>query len=526
MSESSRVVTRRAGVVGLGTLASRITGLVRDSVIAAYFPKEAIDAFQVAFMIPNSFRRLTAEGSFSISVTTVFSKIWAKSDLAESRRFVRAALGFSLLFLTALVAAGMLGARGLAWAGGSGFAAQPGKFALAVSMTRWMFPYILLVSLAALAMGVLNSAGRFLTSALSPLMLNVATIGCAVGLAGAMPGLGLDPIHALAVGTLAGGALQLAIQLPPLAKLRLLVRPAFDLGNTGLRQVLKLTLPMVFGAAAYQVGLFLSNTFASALGTGAVTYIQFAARLMEFPLAVLVMAISTAALPSLAALRGEGRIDEMKAVYAHALRLALFVATPAMVALVALAEPIMTVLYQRGLFRHEDAVETAAALRWMAAGTCSVALLRQTVPVFYALERVRIPVLMSFANIAAFVASALPLAKLYGHVGLCMALTLAATVQGVGLVVALRLEIGRLGLTLLLGAWARMLAASAPMAAAAWGVARFGRWEAGGNDPRNIAVLGAAVAAGIIAYAGAAYALRLPEITQLAAALKRRREKR
>jgi putative peptidoglycan lipid II flippase len=525
MSDGSRAVTRRAGIVGAGTLASRITGLVRDSVIAAYFPKEAIDAFQVAFMIPNSFRRLTAEGSFSISVTSVFSKTWAGGDLAESQRFVRATLGFSTLFLLVVTAAGMLGAEGLAWAAGSGFAAHPDKYALAVSLTRWMFPYVLFVSLAAFAMGVLNSAGRFFTSAVSPLLLNVATIGCAVGLAGALPGLGLDPIFSLAIGTLVGGVAQLAIQLPPLKSLKLLVRPALDLANTGLRKVLRITLPMVFGAAAYQVGLFISNSFASQLGHGAVTYIQFSARLMEFPLAVLVMAISTAALPSLAMLRGQGRMEEMKGVYTHALGLALFVTTPAMVALVVLAEPVLTVLYQRGLFGHDDVVKTAAALRWMAAGICSVALLRQTVPVFYALEQVRIPVVMSFANIAAFVATAVPLMRIFGHVGLCMALSIAATVQGVGLVIVLRVKVGRLGLAGMLRSWAKMLAASVPMGAAIHGLALLGRWERGGNDPRNLAVLAGAVAAGVLVYGVAAKALRMPELAELAAAARRRRSR-
>jgi putative peptidoglycan lipid II flippase len=525
MSDGSRAITRRAGIVGIGTLASRITGLVRDSVIAAYFPKEAIDAFQVAFMIPNSFRRLTAEGSFSISVTSVFSKIWAKGDLAESQRFVRATLGFSIVFLLIVTVLGMVGARGLTWAAGSGFASHPDKYALAISMTRAMFPYVLFVSLTAFAMGVLNSAGKFFTSAVSPLLLNVATIGCAVGLSAAMPGFGLDPIFSLAIGTLVGGVAQLVIQLPPLWKLKLLVRPAIDLANAGLRKVLRITLPMVFGAAAYQVGLFISNTFASQLGHGAVTYIQFSARLMEFPLAVLVMAISTAALPSLAALRGQGEMEEMKGVYMHALRLALFVTTPAMVALIVLAVPIMTVLYQRGLFQHDDVVKTAAALQWMAAGICSIALLRQTVPVFYALEKVRIPVIMSFANIAAFVASAVPLMRVYGHVGLCMALSIAATVQGVGLVVVLRLRIGRLGLAGMTKAWAKMLVAAAPMGAVAWWIAALGRWERGGNDPRNVIVLGGAVVAGIVVYALAARALRMTELAELVAAVRRRRKR-
>ena len=151
MSDIDKAVTRRAGLVSLGTLASRILGLVRESVIAAYFPKEVIDAYQVAFMIPNSFRRLTAEGSFSISVTSVFSKVWSGGDLAESQKFVRATLGFALMFLLALTVIGVLGAEGLAWAAGRGFAQHPEKFELATDLTRAMFPYVLFISLTALA---------------------------------------------------------------------------------------------------------------------------------------------------------------------------------------------------------------------------------------------------------------------------------------------------------------------------------------------------------------------------------------
>lgn len=523
MGETERAVTRRAGIVGLGTMASRILGLVRESVIAAYFPKEAIDAYQVAFMIPNSFRRLTAEGSFSISVTSVLSKVLSKGDLAESQRFVRATLGFALMFLTALVGIGMFGAEWLAWLAGRGFAAHPEKFVLATDLTRAMFPYVLLVSLTALAMGVLNSAGRFFAPAFAPVLLNVSIIGSAVGLAGTMPELGLHPIFALAIGVLIGGVAQMALQLPSLRSLRLLVCPALNLGHRGLRQVLKITLPMVFGAAAYQVGLFISANLASTLGHGAVTYIQFATRLMELPLAVLVMAISTAALPSLAALRGQGRNDEMKQTYGHALRLALFVTTPAAVGLIVLAEPVIAILYQRGLFTHDDAVQTAAALRWMAAGTCSVALVRQTVPVFYALEQVRVPVLMTVLNILVFAACAVVLMEPFGHVGLCMALSLAASVQGVGLVLALRVRVGGLGLLRIALNWLRMIVASAPMAAAAWGVSLLGRWELGGNSPRNIGVLVAAVAAGVVAYALAAWALRSPELRELIAAARKPR---
>jgi len=522
MSDAKNAVTKRAGIVSAGTLLSRILGLVRESVIAAYFPKETIDAYQVAFMIPNSFRRLTAEGSFSISVTSVFSKIWAEDDIDRSRAFVRSALGFSLIFLLVLTATGVFGAKWFASAAGWGFKEDPHKFAMAVSLTRIMFPYILFISLTALAMGILNSAGRFFAPAFAPVLLNVSIIGCAVGLAGFMPNLGVDPIFAMAVGVIIGGIAQALLQLPSLRAIGLLVLPSLNILNRDLRRVLKMTLPMLIGAAAYQIGLFISTAFASTMGTGAVTYIQFANRLMELPLAVLVMAISTAALPSMAALKGEGKLDEMKIIFGHALRLALFVATPAMIALVVLAEPVITILYQRGLFTHDDVLKTAAALRLLALGICFVALLRQTVPVFYSLEKVKIPVIMTMVNIVVYISTALLLMKPFGYLGLCVAVSLAASVQALGLIIILRKLIGPLSLQKTFLNWLRMLSACVPMAAAVYAVSLLGRWEIGGNSALNIGVLALAVLTGIVMYFIFAYIVRVPEMKELLGAVRAR----
>jgi putative peptidoglycan lipid II flippase len=215
----------------------------------------------------------------------------------------------------------------------------------------------------------------------------------------------------------------------------------------------------------------------------------------------------------------------LKRTYGHALGLALFVTTPAAVALVVLAEPVIAILYQRGLFAYADTVQTAAALRWMAVGTCSVAVVRQTVPVFYAIERVRTPVVMTVANIVVFTGSALALIGPFGHAGLCMALSLAATAQGAGLVILLRRRIGPLGGTRLVTGWLRMLAASAPMAAVTFGLGRLGRWSAGGNSPRNIGVLALAVVAGVVVYAAAARVLRSPELAELWSAIGRRKRR-
>ncbi|MDJ0762944.1 MAG: murein biosynthesis integral membrane protein MurJ [Myxococcota bacterium] len=523
MGNTSTRVTRRAGIVSIGTFASRILGLVRESVIAALFPGAVVDAYQTAFMIPNVFRRLTAEGSFSISVVSVFSKIWAKRDPAASRAFVRSVLGFALIFLTVLTWVGMLGAEGFTWLASWGSAGHGEKFALATRLTRWMFPYVLFISLTALAMGLLNATGRFFAPAFAPVFLNLSIIGCAVGLSGAMPSLGLEPIFALAIGVLIGGGLQIALQLSSLRQARLLVLPSLAFGHPGLRRVLRLTGPMVIGTGAYMVGIYVNNSLAWTLPHGSVMYISFANRLVELPLAVVVMAISTASLPSLAALHGQKKIGEMKATYTHGLRLALFVATPAMVAFIALAEPIVAVLYQRGLFGHSETLSTAAGLRFASAGICSAAIVRNTVPVFYALEKVRIPVIMTFVFIFVHIGSGWMLKGPFLHVGLCMALSIAATVQGIGLVAALRKQIGRLGIGGLMLSWLRMLLASGGMAIAVVGVSTLGKWHEGGNSLSNVAVLCLAIVTGVVVYCMFSYLLRSPELKEIANAIRPKR---
>ncbi len=526
MNEAGRSVARKAGIVGAGTLSSRVLGVVRESVIAAYFEKEVIDAFQVAFMLPNSFRRLTAEGAFSISITTVFSKLRQEGDPEQSRQFVSAVYGFSIAFLALLTVLGVFGAHWLTLLAGWGFSSDPGKFVLATRLTATMFPYIFFISLTALAMGLLNASGRFFAPAFAPALLSVAIIGCAVGLSGTMPSLGLDPVFSLAAGVLIGGVAQLVAQLPSLRALGLLVRPAINLRDPALRRVLKITAPMVIGASAYQAYNILATSFASTLGHGAVTFITFAQRFFELPLAVLVMAISTAALPGLAGLVGAGKIDEAKNVWIHALRLALFVSTPAMVALIVLAEPVITIMYQRGLFSHGDAVETAGALRWLSAGMISVALLRQTTPFFYAFEKVRIPVVMTFVNIGAYAIAAVFLKDRWGHRGLCMATSIAATVQGVGLLLALRMSVGTLGLTGLARNWLRVIVATVPMGLVIYFLSGFAAWEQGGNDLHNIVILAGCVVAGVVIYALTAWILRVAELRELVEALKRRRRRR
>jgi putative peptidoglycan lipid II flippase len=525
MAGETKSIAKGAGVVGASTLASRILGLVRESVVVAMFPKETVDAFQTAFLIPNTFRRLTGEGAFSPSVVSVFTKIWAGGDMEECRRFVRSITGFSLVFLMVLTLVGVIGADPLTWLATWGSGGHGEKYRLTINLTRFMFPYILFVSLTALAMGILNSTGRFFAPSFAPVLLNVSVIGCAFGLSGAMPTLGIDPIFSIAVGVIIGGIAQAVFQFPSLRAVGLLLKPSIDFKYKELKKVLRLTAPMILGAASYQVGIIFNTALAWTLPDGSVMYINSANRLIEFPLAVLVMAVSISALPSLSALYGAGKITEMKQAYSEALRLTLFVSTPAAIALIVLAEPIVTVLCQRGHFTYAETMQTVPALQFASIGICSMAFVRQTVPVFFAIENSKTPMMMTILFVIANGVSGFLLKGPFAHVGLCMAISIAPTVQGMGLVYMLRKKLGRIGFKGVIKSWALVLAACIPMAFAAYGTSLLGHWQKGGNSPRNIAVMLAAVSVGMVVYFAAAYVLKVKELMSLLESVKRRRRK-
>jgi putative peptidoglycan lipid II flippase len=525
MSGETKTLARSAGIISASTLASRILGLVRESAVVAMFPKETVDAFQTAFLIPNTFRRLTGEGAFSPSVVSVFTKIWASGDMDECRRFVRSVTGFSLIFLFVLTLAGIAGADPLTWLATWGSGGHGEKYRLTINLTRFMFPYILFVSLSALGMGILNSTGRFFAPAFAPVLLNVSIIGSAVGLSGSMPSLGVDPIFSIAVGVLVGGVAQAAFQFPSLLAVKLLLKPSIDFKYKELIKVLKLTAPMILGAASYQVGIIFNTALAWTLKDGSVMYINSANRLIEFPLAVLVMAVSISALPNLSALYGAGKVSEMKRAYSEALRLTLFVSTPAAVAFIVLAEPIITVLCQRGHFTYAETMQTVPALQFAAIGICSMAFVRQTVPVFYAIENSKTPMMMTILFVIANGVSGYFLKGPFAHVGLCMAISIAPTVQGMGLVYMLRKKIGLIGFKAVIKSWLKVLLACVPMASAAYGTSLLGHWQKGGNSPRNIAVLLAAVSVGIVVYFAASYVLKVNELMSVIDSVRQRRRK-
>jgi putative peptidoglycan lipid II flippase len=385
-----------------------------------------------------------------------------------------------------------------------------------------VFPYIFFMGAAALGTGILNAHQRFAVPALAPALLNVALIAAPFVLVEPTVAMGLPRIASLSIAAIAGGVLQMIAQWPALARLGAFSRPEIDFADPRVRRALALLGPLAIGLGIYQVNVMLSRLFTSYLPSGAQSYLYYGQRLVEIPQGMFALAIASAALPTLADLRARGQDEELKKVFALALRSSLFVGVPATMLLVALAEPIVSVLFQRGAFDRHDALETARSLAWQGAGVWAIACVRVVVPMFYAHGDTRTPLAGSAANLVSFVAIALALRGSMGHAGIAVAISAAGALQLVILLVLLRRKLGRLGLGTVLASAMRITVAATAMGAAGIGVAQLGNWARGGNDLANIGILGLALSAASLAYVVVLVVLRAPELDQAVAAVKRR----
>ena len=380
--KGGRQIARSAGLVGLLTLASRVLGLVRDAVVAAWFSRRATDAYFVANTIPNVLRRLLAEGSLTVAFIPVFTEYWERRGEGEARQMLRNMLGTTLVVLTVVVGLGVGLAPWVVRGFASGLSDDPGKFDLTVLLTRVMFPFLMTVSLGALAMGALNTRRHFAAPSLSPVLLNlgiILSVALGTGLAASM---GLPRVMSAAVGVVVGGVAQLLVQMPFLRRHGVLVWPAFDPTHPGVLRVGALMLPSVFGLAIYELNIIIARQFASYLAEGSISYLYYAARLIEFPMGMFAAAMATVAMPNLSSHAAAGEIDQVKQTYRYALRMVFFIILPATAGLVALALPLTSVLFQRGLFTHAMAAQTAHTLLGFLVGLWAGAGVRQTVPVF------------------------------------------------------------------------------------------------------------------------------------------------
>ena len=425
--------TKAAGVVGIAIMCSRILGLAREMIVAALLGAGMkTDIFLAAFQAPNLLRDLFAEGALSTAFITTFSKKIQVEGDASAWRLANKMATLTLVFMTGITLLGVLLSPLLTEVLSHGFHQFPGKFEMTVSLTRVMFPFILLVSLAALAMGMLNAKHVFAAPALASTFFNLGSIIGGVSIGWALDHhFGMRSLYGLALGTLLGGFLQLVVQFPSLYQVGYRFRPDFMWKDEGVRTILRLMGPAVIAASAVQVNVMVNASFASGLANGSRTYLNNSFRLMQLPLGIFGVAIATVTLPLVSKSAAIGDKRAFRATLARGMRLAFFLTIPSAIGLICLGEPIISLLYGHGKFTIAAAHQTGAALQFYAIGLAAYSGIKVLAPAFYALDARTTPMMVSFIAIGInlLLNSVFTYGLEWGHRGLAFSTSLTAIVN-------------------------------------------------------------------------------------------------
>ena len=436
---------KSASTVSLLTLLSRITGLARELLIAFTFGASAMtDAFNVAFRIPNLFRRFFGEGAFSQAFVPVLAASKAQHGDAATQIVIDRTATVLTWALMVLSIIGVAAAPALVWAMASGLKQDPRGFEIAVVMTRWMFPYIAFMSLVALAAGVLNTWKRFAVPAATPVLLNLCMIGAAWLGAPWFKALGLEPIYALAGGVLLGGAMQLGVQLLALKKLGL--RPRVGLrwdelrtawADPGTKNILRLMGPALLGVSVAHISMLINTQIASHLATGSVSWITYADRLMEFPTAMLGVAMGVVLMPQLALARAAGDTAKYSAMLDWGLRLVVLLAVPCAVALLAFPQPLVAVLYHYGAMTAHDVQQITYALMGWGVGLVGIVAIKVLAPGYYANQDTKTPVTIAVAVLVITQLLNIVLVPVFAHAALTLSIGIGAMINALWLLAGL-----------------------------------------------------------------------------------------
>jgi len=436
---------KSASIVSLLTLLSRITGLVRELLIASTFGASALtDAFNVAFRIPNLFRRFFGEGAFSQAFVPVLAASKAQHGEAATKILIDDAATVLAWSLAVLSLIGVAAAPALVWAMASGLQQSPRGFEVAVVMTRWMFPYIAFMSMVALAAGVLNTWRRFAVPAATPVLLNLCMIGAAWLGAPWFKSMGLEPIYALAGGVLLGGVLQLVVQWLALKQLGLMPKISLRMqalrsawADPGTKNILKLMGPALLGVSVAHISMLINTQIASRLMAGSVSWITYADRLMEFPTAMLGVAMGVVLMPQLAGARASGDTARYSAMLDWGLRLVVLLAVPCAVALMAFAKPLVAVLYHYGAMTDFDVQQITSALMGWGVGLVGIVAIKVLAPGYYANQDTKTPVRIAIAVLVITQLLNIGLVPVFAHAALTLSIGIGAMINAVWLLVGL-----------------------------------------------------------------------------------------
>jgi len=512
MTEERQQIARAAGLIGLATFSSRVMGFIRDMVLARLFGAGmAADAFFVAYRIPNMLRELFAEGSISAAFIPVFTEYLTKRSREEARKLASAVFTLLLIIVTIVCVLSILAAPWIVQAIAPGFGDEPGKFDLTTMLSRFMFPYLLFISLAAITMGMLNSLRAFAVPAFSPVMFNICIIGAALGLSPLLT----EPIFGVAVGVVAGGAVQFLMQLPSLSRRNMMIGFRFDPLNPGVKRIGLLLLPAMVGLSVTQVNILVNTLLASFLPEGSQTYLFYGMRLVLFPLGIFGVALGTAILPTMAKQTSDGQIQELKTTLSFGLRLVLFIIIPAMIGLMTLRVPIIHLFFEHGRFTAAATAGTAAALLFYSVGLPAFAGIRIVVAAFYSLQDTKTPVRIAMVAMGANIVLSLILMRPLLHGGLALATSLAAIINFGLLVRILNRRLNGIEWSVIIRSVVNTVAATVPVGVIGWTVGNLPIWTFRDDWESKAVWLFGAIALSILSYIAANRLLRSEELTFL-----------
>ncbi len=509
-------ITGAASIVGGATVASRMLGYLRDASIAYVFGAGVYaDAFFMAYRIANLLRRLVGEGALTSSFIPIFTDELNKRDRADVVRLVASIFTLFAIILIALTGLGMFFSPQIVRLLSPGFVSDPLKFALTIDLTRMMFPYMFFVGLMAIAMGVLNSMRHFAAPAISPVFFNLAILFCVFVVAPLLD----TPVYALGIGVLVGGFFQFAIQVPYLKRYGFSPRLSLGMRDPAIKKIFLLMGPAAFGVGVYQLNIFVTLWFSSRLAEGSVSYLYYAGRLMELPLGVFSVAVTTAALPSLSEHVAKKDWAGFRESFSFAVRIVNFVTIPATVGLFVLSYPIIDVLFKRGEFGVNDAVGTAGALYYYAIGMVPVAVSRIFMSVFYASKDTVTPVWVAFVSFVFNVIFCFILIGPLKHNGLALATSIAGLINAVMLFMLLRKKFKDIDAGFMLKSALKSCFASIVMGIIIYAIIYASGFEHLSVLSKSVVIV-VCMATGMLSYLAMARALKCPEIAFLKVILK------
>ena len=514
----SHQISRSAGLIAVATFCSRILGFIRDITLANLFgANAAADAFYIAYRIPNLLRELFAEGSMSSAFIPIFTEYHSTRSKQETWELASAAFTTLLTIVTVVTLLGVLAAPTLVWLLAPGLHDDTAQLATTTLLTQIMFPYLIFVSLAALAMGILNALRSFAIPALAPVFFNVCVIVFALAISTWFE----QPILAVALGIVVGGLAQFLMQLPGLHKKGFLFSWYFHPTHPGVKRMGVLLIPTLLGLAVTQINLTISTILASYF-EGGPTYLFYAMRLIQFPLGIFGVAMATAILPSLSTHAAKGAHDELRATVNFGLRMVFFIILPSMVGLMLLRTPIIHLFFEHGAFSALDTVGTASALLGFSVGLWAFASYRILAMAFYSLQDTRTPATVAIVSVGINIGLSLWLMTPLAHTGLALAAGLAAIAHAIILATILGNRLQGLLWAVLGASLARTGISLLPVIGLCAWMASLPLWQEPGQSPQKMAWLLLAIGGSAIGYFGIHQLLRSDELTHLKLILQRR----